>query len=81
MILENGNIIQCIVGDIKSPNDTLEDNITTAENGCVSEFIVDTNFLESDIKRDGDISSCNVGWDSPVDSLIVYDKNILKQGE
>lgn len=81
LILENGNIIQCIVGDIKSPNDTMEDNITTAENGCVSEFIVDINFLESDIKRDGDISSCNVKWDSPVNSLIVYDKNILKQGE
>lgn len=78
LILKNGSVIPCIVGDVKSSNDTLEDNITTAKNGCVSEFIIDINSLELSVKRDGDISSCCDEWNSPVDILRIYDKNILE---
>lgn len=41
ILLENGTIIPCIVGDIKADIDTEDNNIVTTSNGCVSEFIVD----------------------------------------
>lgn len=77
LILENGETIPCILGDIKADIHTKEDNITTAHNGCVSEFIVDLNSLYNKAKIDGDISSCNEDWNSPVSIIRIYNKNIL----
>ena len=78
LVLENGEVIPCIVGDIKSQEHTLRDRITTALNGCVSEFIVETRYLPYKVKNNdftgtGDISDCYIGWDSPVTKIIVYD--------
>ncbi len=78
LILENGSVIPCISSDIKSQDDTLQDNITTANNGCVSEFIVDTNLLYSQVKFNGDVSLCFDNWASPVKSIRIYDKNIFQ---
>ena len=75
LILENETVIECIVSDIKAEEDTLQDNITTAKNGCVSEFVVDLDLLVSEAKRDGDISSCCSEWKSPVKEIKIYDKN------
>jgi hypothetical protein len=77
LVLENGTEIPCIVGDIKAETDTESNNIVTAHNGCVSEFIVDLNALNSSAKRDGDISSCCEEWNSPVVAIKIYDINIL----
>ena len=71
LILENGTVIECILGDIKSSVHTKEDNITSF-NGCVSEFIVDTNHLAENAKTSGDISNCNSEWDSPVIKINFY---------
>lgn len=76
LILENGEVIQCVVGDIKADIDTKSDNITTKHNGCVSEFIVDTNVFTS--MNTGDVSSVNELWNSPVVQIKAYDKNILE---
>lgn len=78
LVLENGEVIPCVVGDIKSQEHTLRDRITTALNGCVSEFIVETRYLPYKVKNNdftgtGDISDCYIGWDSPVTKIIVYD--------
>jgi hypothetical protein len=75
--LKNGTIISCIVAEIKSDRHTDSDNIVTSHNGCVSEFLVDTKVLNSNAKRDGDISSCRDEWSSPVVKIKVYNKNIL----
>ena len=77
--LKNGEIIQCIVGDIKADLDTLEDNITTSDNGCVSEFICDVDNLVPNVKLMGDISCCNTNWNSPVIKIEIYNKNIFKE--
>lgn len=77
LVLKNGEIIPCILGDIKDNRHTLSDNITTANNGCVSEFIVDVPKLKKDIKIHGDISYARSSWDSPVVEIRVYGKNIL----
>lgn len=77
LILENGTVIPCIVADIKASRHTLADNITTAASGCVSEFVVDTGSLSSTVKRYGDVSKCCEEWDSPVETIRIYEKRVL----
>lgn len=84
LVLENGTVIQCILSDVKDNKHTLSDNITTASNGCVSEFITDIRCLPYDVRNNkgtgtGDISDCCEEWDSPVKEIRVYDKNILNK--
>lgn len=78
LILENGTVIPCILADQKADEDTDSDGIFTLHNGCATEFIVDTSNLNYAAKRDGDISSCCEEWDSPVEQIKVYEKNILE---
>ena len=73
LVLENGTVIKCILGDIKSEKHTYEDNITSF-NGCVSEFIVDSNHLIEEAKITGDMSKCNNNWNSPVVKINFYNK-------
>ena len=77
LILENGIVIPCIVGDFKANVHTDSSNIITVHNGCVSEFLVDTSSLHTTAKKMGNISYCESGWNSPVKSIRVYDKNVF----
>lgn len=77
LVLENGTIIYCILSDQKDDKHTLDDNLTTAANGCVSEFIVDSSALESLAARMGDISYACDDWRSPVVEIRVYPFNIF----
>ena len=86
LILENGTIIPCIVGDVKDPKHTDSSNVFTIvtknkKTYCCSEFIVDTKQLDKNAAKAGDISYADDNWDSPVVSIIVYDKNIFEKGE
>ena len=77
LILENGTVIPCILADQKADEDTDDDGIFTLHNGCATEFIIDFDYLNYAAKRDGDISSCADEWDSPVETIRVYEKNVL----
>ena len=86
LILENGTIIPCIVGDIKDQKHTDSSNVFTIvtknkKTYCCSEFIVDTKQLDKNAAKAGDISYADDNWDSPVVSIIVYDENIFEKGE
>lgn len=72
LVLENGTVIPCILGDQKANKDTNSTNQITSHNGCMSEFIVDTSTLNSNAKRMGDISYCNEAWKSPVKQVVLY---------
>lgn len=72
LILENGAVIPCILADQKANEDTDSYNIATRHNGCVSEFIVDTESLSHDAKLNGDISYCRSDWNSPVSTVRIY---------
>lgn len=72
LVLENGTVIPCVLGDAKADKDTDSSNIVTEHNGCLSEFIVDTGSLYSSARRMGDISYCNDDWNSPVEKIRVY---------
>ena len=78
VVLENGTIIPCIVSDIKDDRDTSADRITTSDNGCVSEFLVDLELLPYYIKNVmGNVSYIYSDWESSVTKFIIYDKSIL----
>lgn len=81
LVLENEEIIPCIVGDIKAPSDTDNDNLTTSYSGCVCEFIVDDNILIKSVKRSGDVSTIDESYDSPVKEIRVYEQINFFGGE
>lgn len=75
LVLENGVEIPCIVGDIKADCDTQSDNLVTAANGCVSEFIIDPSATPGSVLNSGSISNCKQEWQSKVVRIKVYEKN------
>lgn len=77
LILENGEIICVIIADLKADIHTDNKNIATKSNGCVSEFIVDSNQLNKYVKKHGDISHHKEEWDSPVIKIKIYNQNIF----
>jgi hypothetical protein len=77
IVLENGTVIPCVLADQKDDKHTDQDNITTARNGCISEFVVETGCLSSKVRKNGSISYCTKSWNSPVVKIVIYDKNIL----
>jgi hypothetical protein len=79
VVLKNGTIISCVVGDVKANVHTNSDNITTSTNGCVCEFIIDKETLPRKIKRSGNISYCYEEWMSPVEKIIVYERSVFNE--
>lgn len=79
LILENGVSIPCIMADQKADCHTDDSNIITVANGCMTEFVVDSDNLNSDAKRMGDISYCSEDWKSRVVEVRVYDMNALSK--
>lgn len=79
LVLENGEVIHCILGDIKADEHTDASNIQTVANGCLSEFIVDKSQLSSNVRQMGDVSYATSEWRSPVAKVIVYDKNFFNE--
>lgn len=80
VVLENGTIIHCVVGDVKADKDTDASNVFTSQ-GCCLEFIVDTKELDGIIKTLGDCSSKCDEWNSPCFQYVFYDINYLEKGE
>ena len=79
LILANGTVIPCIVADIKADKHTDSNNMITIANGCLTEFIVDSSTLNRNAKRMGDISYCCDEWNSRVEKIRVYDKNVFRK--
>lgn len=77
LVLENGTVIPCILADQKADEHTDDGNIVTMHNGCMSEFVVDTDSLDHMAKICGDISYCENNWQSRVVKVKVYNENIF----
>lgn len=78
LVLHNGTIIPCIVGDFKADIHTDQTNMITLSNGCVSEFIVDTKALYEKARRAGDMSLYKEEWNSSVKEILVYEQNVFE---
>lgn len=83
LVLENGTVIPCVMGDQKADIHTDETNTfsNTTRNLCCSEFIVDAARLKSEAAHRGDASFVHDIWQSPVTKIVVYDINILDELE
>lgn len=73
IVLENGTVIPCMMGDTKANEDTCDKNIFTVNTKCATEFIVSKRFLPKIVKTSGDVSFLNEKWKSPVSKIIVYE--------
>lgn len=78
LILENGTIIPCIVGDIKADVDTDETRTFSTYSMCCSEFIVDKNQLDTTVKNTGDVSNAYNEWKSKVIQFRILPYNTVK---
>jgi len=74
LVLENGVVIPCIMGDLKADKDTDRTNTFTYHSRCCSEFIIDKKTIRADIYERGNASLKISIWDSPVKEIIVYDE-------
>ncbi len=73
LILENGVVIKCMMGDEKADVDTDATNVFTYRSRCCSEFIIDEKTIRKDIYERGNASLKYRTWDSPVIKIVVYD--------
>ncbi len=73
LVLQNGIVIKCIMGDAKADVDTDATNTFTYRSRCCSEFIIDEDSIRTDISKRGNASLKNVTWNSPVVRVVVYD--------
>lgn len=78
LILANGTVIPCVLADQKADVHTDSDNIITEHNGCLSEFVVSTEHLDTTVKQRGNVSYAEEGWNSPVVELKLYNYNAFE---
>ena len=81
LILENGVLIPCVMGDMKADIHTDATNTFTNvnKNLCCSEFIVSEDDIPSAVSKRGDTSFVSDIWQSPVARIVVYNINILEE--
>lgn len=80
LVLENGTVIRCIMGDEKADRHTDDRyHIYTVHSACCSEFLVDPGILRDYIGSSGDVSKLFRKWRSPVKAVRVYKKNYLRE--
>lgn len=74
VVLENGTVIHCILGDQKSDAHTDAAHIAHPD-GSIVEFIIDKKLIDPLPGRMGSMSYAYEEWRSPVVQIIVYDIN------
>ena len=79
LILANGTVIPCILADQKADVHTDSDNIITEHNGCLSEFVVDTEYLNQTVRQRGNASYAEESWNSPAVEIKVYNENVFDE--
>ena len=71
VVMENGNVLQCILGECKRNRDT--DYINRQNpNGSVVEFIVDISSMPTMVRKMGDCSYADESMVGEIQSIIVY---------
>ena len=73
IILENGEVIPCILADQKQDIHTDQTNRVCFD-GSLVEFVVDTDYIINKVRLSGDVSVVNEKWHSMVEEVIVYEK-------
>ena len=78
IVLANGTIIPCVLGDQKADRHTDDLHIAHGSDGSIVEFIVDVSELTTKVYGGtGNVSDCYEEWQSPVVQAIVYNINVF----
>lgn len=81
VVLENGTVIECILGDQKSNAHTEWPHVAHPD-GSVVEFIIDRKVIDPYIYyTTGNVSFLYEEWKSPVAQIVVYDVNFFNIAE
>ncbi len=81
IVLENGTVIPCVIGDAKDDAHTDQEfHIMTKKSHCVSEFLIDESVMNPDLLLSGNMSNYREEWNSKVVKFILYDKNFIIAG-
>lgn len=81
VVLENGTVIECILGDQKSNAHTEWPHVAHPD-GSVVEFIIDKKVIDPYIYyTTGNVSFLYEEWKSPVVQIVVYDVNFFNIAE
>lgn len=72
LVLENGNILKCILGDVKADIHTDDTNRYHYQDGSVAEFIVDNDVYSSKCDGSGTVNWIN-GFDGKILKVVVND--------
>lgn len=78
IVLENGMVLECILGDQKSDKHTDAAHIAHRSDGSVLEFVVDGSKIAQKCWTYGNMSYAHAEWKSPVAQVIVYDINFFE---
>ena len=73
LVLRNGTVIPCIIGDNKDNSDTDGSNQYTCHDNSIVEFVVDTPCLRYKVRRDGNLNRATSRWESSIEKIVVYD--------
>ena len=76
VILENGTLIKCIVGDAKADAHTQDSSHKVGLDGSAIEFIVDRDELPEACLKSGDISDMFGVWKDSVREVRIYDYRV-----
>lgn len=71
VVLENGTVIPCVLGDAKQDRHTNSNHTIGLDGGAV-EFIVDTGSISRAVSSSGDMSDACDAWNSDVVEIRVY---------
>lgn len=74
LVLSNGQVIKCVIGDQKADRDTNSQN-AIGHDGSAAEFIVTTSALSHKTRQMGDVGYAHRGWTSKVVKVRLYNKN------
>ena len=75
VVLDNGEVLECIVGDCKADKDTV--NGKQGRDGGTVEFIVSTSDLSPEVRSSGDCSMKASSWNSKVKEIRIYNVDLV----
>jgi hypothetical protein len=75
LVMESGEVVPCIVGDVKKNKDTDATNRQHNVDGSVIEFVVNANALSLETKSHGDCSWADPRLMGEIKAIRVYKEN------
>lgn len=74
IIMENGSVIKCVLGDQKADKDTDPSHRYHLSDGSIVEFVVDRNHISRSVRNSGDVSDASKQFKGNIKKIVIYKK-------